>query len=412
MCVDYREVNNASPKDNFPLPHIDTLVDNTAKHATFSFMDGFSGYNQIKMASEDKEKTAFTTMWGTFQYNVMSFGLKNAGATYQRAMVTLFHDMMHKEIEVDVDDMIAKGRNPEEHITGLRKLFKRLRKYRLRLNPAKCTFGVTSGKLLGFIVSQRGIEVDPDKIKAIQNLPPPRTQKEVRGFFGRLNYISRFISQLTAKCDPIFKLLKKNNTGEWNEDCQKAFDKVKEYLSNPPVLVPPVPDRPLILYLTVLEHSMGCVLGQHDKTGKKEQAIYYVSKKFTEYEAKYSQIEKMCCALAWAAQRLRQYMLYNTTWLIARLDPIRFLFEKPSLSGRLARWQVLLSEYDIVYVSQKAIKGSAIAEFLADRAVDDYEPMKFEFPDEDLMSIFNTELEQGEKWRMYFDGASNALGME
>jgi len=150
-------------------------------------MDGFSGYNQIKMAPEDIEKTTFITPWDTFCYKVMSFGLKNAGVTCQRAMVTLFHDMIHKEIEVYVDDMIAKSRSEEEHIVNLRKLFERLRKFKLRLNPAKCTFGVRSGKLLGFIVSQRGIEVDPDKVRAILEKPHPRTEKEVRGFLGRLN---------------------------------------------------------------------------------------------------------------------------------------------------------------------------------------------------------------------------------
>ena len=113
MCVDYRDLNRASPKDNFPLPHIDALVDNTTNFALFSFMDGFSGYNQIKMAPEDMEKTMFVTLWGMFYYKVMSFGLKNAGATYQRAMVALFHDMMHKEIEVYMDDMIAKSRTKE-----------------------------------------------------------------------------------------------------------------------------------------------------------------------------------------------------------------------------------------------------------------------------------------------------------
>ena len=146
------------------------------------------------MALEDREKIAFVTMWRTFCYKVMPFGLKNAGAIYQRAMVTLFYDMMHKEIEVYVDDLIAKSREDENHIENLRKFFERLKKFQLKLNIGKCTFGATSGKLLGFIISRKGIEVDPDKIKAIQNLPPPRTQKGVRGFFGRLNYISRFIS--------------------------------------------------------------------------------------------------------------------------------------------------------------------------------------------------------------------------
>ena len=175
VCVDYHDLNRASPKDNFLLPHIDTLVDNTAKHALFSFMDGFFEYNQIKMAPEDMEKTTFVTMWGTFCYRVMPFDLKNARATYQRAMVTLFHDMMHKEIEVYVDDMIAKSQGEEDHIVNLKKLFERLRKFQLKLNPAKCTFGATFGKFLGFVVSKKGIEIDPDKVKAIQKLPPSRT---------------------------------------------------------------------------------------------------------------------------------------------------------------------------------------------------------------------------------------------
>ena len=214
MCVDYRDLNRASPKDDFPLPHIDTLVDNTATSSLYSFMDGFSGYNQIKMAPEDMEKITFITLWGTFCYKVMPFRLKNAGPTYQRAMVALFPDMMHKEIEVYVDDMIVKSAYEEEHVVNLKKLFERLRKYKLRLNPSKCTFGVKSGRLLGFIVSQRGIEVDPDKVRAILEMPHPCTEKEVRGFLGRLNYSARFISQLTATCEPIFKLLRKNQVVE------------------------------------------------------------------------------------------------------------------------------------------------------------------------------------------------------
>lgn len=136
------------------------------------------------------KKTTFITPWGTFCYKVMPFGLKNAGTTYQRAMVTLFHDMIHKEIECYVDDMIAKSHTEEEHLVNLQKLFERLRKFKLRLNPTKCTFGVRSGKLLGFLVSERGIEVDPAKIKAIQEMPVPKIEKQVRGFLGRLNYIA------------------------------------------------------------------------------------------------------------------------------------------------------------------------------------------------------------------------------
>ena len=409
VCVDFRDLNKASPKDNFPLPHIDVLVDNAARSSTYSFMDGFSGYNQIKMAEEDKEKTTFVTPWGTFCYKVMPFGLKNAGATYQRAMVTLFHDMIHKEIEVYVDDMVSKSTNEEDHVQILRKLFDRLRKYQLKLNPAKCSFGVKSGKLLGFVISNKGIEVDPDKVKAIQAMTAPKTEKEVRGFLGRLNYIARFISQLTATCEPIFRLLRKKNPGTWDKDCQEAFDKIKQYLQNPPLLVPPVPGRPLILYLTVTEEAMGCVLGQHDESGRKEQAIYYLSKKFTDCESRYTMIEKLCCALVWSTKRLRQYMLYYTTWLISKLDPLKYIFEKPYLSSRIARWQVMLAEYDIVYKTRKSVKGSAIADHLADNAIKDYEPLKFDFPDEDVL-IVEEDKEKNDWWIMYFDGAVNVSG--
>ena len=165
--------------------------------------------------------------------------------------------------------MIARSQTGEEHPDHLQKLFERIKKYKLRLNPNKCTFGVRSGKLLGFFVSNKGIEVDPAKVKAIQEMSAPRTKKEVRGFLGRLNYIARFISHLTTTCEPIFKLLKKDQVVKWNDEFQVTIDKIKEYLQEPPLLMPPVEGRPLIMYLTVLENSMGCVLGQHDESGRK-----------------------------------------------------------------------------------------------------------------------------------------------
>ena len=186
MCVDLRDLNKASPKDDFPLPHIDVLVDNIAGHALLLFMDAFSGYNQIKMTLEDMEKTCFISPWGRYCYKVMPFGLKNVGATYQRAATTLLHDLINKEVEVYVDDMIVKSKEHEGHILALRKFFERIWFYKLWLNPKKCTFRVTFGKLLGFMVSQRGIEVDPDKTKAMVEMKPPRTENEARGFLGRI----------------------------------------------------------------------------------------------------------------------------------------------------------------------------------------------------------------------------------
>nr|XP_025888854.1 uncharacterized protein LOC104649327 [Solanum lycopersicum] len=411
ICVDYRDLNKASPKDNFPLPNIHILIDNCAKHEMQSFVDCYAGYHQILMDEEDAEKTAFITPLGVYHYRVMLFGLKNAGATYMRAMTTIFHDMIHKEIEVYVDDVIIKSRESSDHLTHLRKFFERLHRYNLKLNPAKCAFGVPAGKLLGFIVSRKGIELDPSKIKAIQELPPPKTRKEVMSFLGRLNYISRFIAQSTVVCEPIFKLLKKDAPTKWIEECQTAFDAIKSYLSNPPVLVPPREGSPLLLYLSVSDSAFGCVLGQHDETGKKERAIYYISKKFTPYESRYTLLERTCCALTWLAQKLRHFLSSYTTYLVSRMDPLKYIFQKAMPTGKLAKWQMLLSEFDIVYVTQKAIKAQALADHPAENPVDEeYEPLKTYFHDEEVSFVGEDISEAYPGWRLFFDGAANHQG--
>ncbi|WKA10892.1 hypothetical protein VitviT2T_028440 [Vitis vinifera] len=404
VCVDFRDLNKASPKDDFPLPHIDMLVDSTTGHSMLSFMDGFFGYSQILMAPEDMEKTPFITEWGTYCYRVMPFGLKNAGATYQRAATTLFHDMMHRDVEVYVDDMIVKSRDRSDHLVALKRFFERIRQFRLRLNPKKCSFGVTFGKLLGHMVSERGIEVDPDKIRAILDMPAPRTEREVRGFLGRLQYISRFIARLTDICEPIFRLLRKSQPTVWDDQCQRAFERIREYLLSPPVLAPPTPGRSLLLYLSVSDVALGCMLAQLDDSGK-DRAIYYLSKKMLDYETRYVMIECYCLALVWATRRLRHYMTEYSVHLISRLDPLRYLFDRPALVGRLMRWLVLLTEFDIHYVTQKSIRGSIVADHLASlpvsygRAIDD------DFPDEDVAAVTSLS-----GWRMYFDGAANHSG--
>ena len=155
-------------------------------------------------------------------------------------------------------------RKREGHIINLRKFFKRIKEYRLRLNPQKCTIGVTKGKLLNFLVSDRGIEVDPSKIKAILEMPPPKSEKEIRGFLGQLQYISQFIAKLTSTYEPIFKLLRKNEPHGWNNECQKDFELIKEYLLQPPILVPLMHGKPLPLYLSIIEDAVGSVLAQED----------------------------------------------------------------------------------------------------------------------------------------------------
>ena len=159
-----------------------------------SLMDGFSDYNQIKIVEEDQHKMKFTTPWGTFCYQVMPFGLKNASATYQRAMTTIFHDVLHVIMEDYVDDILGKYKIRDSNTDVLTTIFERLEKYKVHLNPKKCVFGVKSGKLLCYIVSRRGIEVDPAKVKAIMEMPPPTTLKQLCSFQGKSHSIRRFVS--------------------------------------------------------------------------------------------------------------------------------------------------------------------------------------------------------------------------
>ena len=236
LCIDFTDINKACPKDSFPLPRIDLIVDATAGHELLSFMDAFSGYNQISMDPGDQEKTSFVTAQGTYCYCVMPFGLKNAGATYQRLVNRMFQNQLGITMEVYIDDMLVKSTSAGLHIAHLSEAFQIMRNYNMKLNPAKCAFGVSAGKFLGFIVNHRGIEENPDKIKVVLYMPSPSSIKEVQRLTGRIVALSRFVSRANDKCQPFFQVLKK--AFQWDSKCEEAFSALKSYLSSPP---PPPP---------------------------------------------------------------------------------------------------------------------------------------------------------------------------
>ena len=206
--MDFTDLNKACPNDSFPLPRIDQLVDSTAGHKLLTFMDAFSGYNQIKMAEEDQEKTAFITSQGLYCYKVMPFRLKNAGATYQRLVNKMFNRQIGRNMEVYMDDMFVKSKEKLAHLDNLRETFATLKQYQMKLNLSKCVFGVASSKFLGFMVSQKGIEANPEKVQAIINMVSPRTVKEVQKFTRRIAALDRFVSRAMDKCLLFFKTLK------------------------------------------------------------------------------------------------------------------------------------------------------------------------------------------------------------
>ena len=202
-------------------------------------------------------------------------------------------------------------------------------------------------------------------------------------------------------CEPLFQLLKKEVPTVWNEQCQEAFKKIKSYLMKPPILVPLVPEKPLLLYLTTTDTEMGALLAQYLEESRKENAIYYISKKILAYEEKYSPLEKTYVALVWATRKLKHYMLDFKVLLIARMDPLKYLMDKPMHDGKTTKWVLLMSKFDIQYVTQKSIKGRTIVNHFAHCSPEEAEEMQGDFLDEDIIGIGL------EPRKMYFDGATN-----
>ena len=276
VCVDFTDLNKACPKDPFLMPKKDQLVDATVGHPQMSFLDAFQGYHQIPLALDDQERTAFVTPIGNYHYKVMPFGLKNARSTYQRMMTRMFELQLGKNIEIYINDMVVKSKMVSEHLEDLRVIFQILRKYKLRLNASKCSFGVGLGKFLGYMVTHKGIEVKPDQIKAINNLRSPRNPKEVQKLTGMAAALNRFISRSADRCRPFFLLINKWKGFEWTEECVTAFQQLKDYLARPPVMSSPEPDEVLFAYIAVAFYAVSLVLIRVDNGV--QRPVYYVSK--------------------------------------------------------------------------------------------------------------------------------------
>jgi hypothetical protein len=291
----------------------------------------------------------------------MPFGLKNVGATYQRLVNKMFEAQIGRNMEVYVDDMLVKSLTSHDHVTDLAEAFDTLRKYHMKLNPQKCAFGVDSGKFLGFMVSQRGIEANPDKVRVILEMPSPRTTKQLQQLTGRLAVLNRFVSRSSDKCLPFFKVLKK--AFSWTEECEQAFGELKTYLANPPLLSRPVEGEILYLYLAVSQTAVSSVLFR-EESGR-QRPVYFTSKVLHGAEERYPRIEKLAYALVILARRLRPYFQANAIWVLTEY-PLRKILQKPDLSGRLVNWAVELGQYDIEYHPRTAVKGQALADFVVE----------------------------------------------
>ncbi|KAL5578569.1 hypothetical protein UlMin_020268 [Ulmus minor] len=261
-----------------------------------------------------------------------------------------------KTMEVYVDDMLVKSLKMEEHIQNLKETFEILRRYKMKLNPSKCAFGVSSGKFLGFMVNHRGIEANPAKIQALLDMEPPRKIKEVQRLTGRIAALNRFISRATDRCKPFFQALRKGKDFIWIADCEQSFQELKSYLGKPPLLSKPHEGDSLILYLAVSKGVVSSALVREEDGV--QWPIYYTSKSLLDAETRYPEIEKLALALMVAARKLRPYFQAHTI-IIPTKFPLKQVFQKPEASGRLAK----CSGAGIILVSPDGVKLSCAVRF-------------------------------------------------
>jgi ribonuclease HI len=379
------------------LPRIDQVIDSTAGCDLLCFLDCYSVYHQIAIKEEDQKKTAFITSFGAYCYTTMSFGLKNASDTYQRAIQACFKRQLNKNVEAYVDDVVVKTTNSDTLIADLEETFTSLREYRWKLNPNKCVFGVPSGKLVGFIISHHGIKANPEKISAITNMRAPTSIKDVQKLTGCMAALNRFISKLGERGLPFFKLLKHQEKFVWTLEADQALAQLKDFLSKPPVLTAPRKKEQLLLYLAVTTHRVSsAIVVERQEDGHAypvQRPVYFVSEVLSESKARYQPVQKLLYAVLNASWKLRHHFQQYSISVISDY-PLDDILRNQDATGRSSKWAVELGALNIDFKPRIAIKSQALVDFMA-------ECRENELP---------TPAERPEHWVMYFDGSLKLEG--
>jgi hypothetical protein len=312
----------------------------------------------------------------------MPFGLKNAGATFQQAMTYIFYDLA-AIILTYLDDLTTRSKKCTQHLDDLRIIFQWCRQYNIRLNPLKCVFYVTAGCLLGFIVSQSGITVDPLKVKAITEIPPPQNLRQLQSLQGKANFLRRFVPDYAIHAHGFLRLLRHDIPFHWDDYAQQSFDDLKAALSNAPLISAPDYNHDYILYVLALAVLVAGVLVQLGDENR-EHVIYYVSKNLSGPPLKYKHKEK----LALAVQKLRHYILLRTTKVVADSNPMQYLLSHRQVNGKFTRWIIILQEYDLDFSTPKSKKALVLTELVMALPSDTPSaPVNTDFPDEHLFYI-------------------------
>lgn len=310
FCVDYRKLNSLTKKDAYPLPRLDATLDHLAGSTWFSTLDLKSGYWQVEIDELSKEKTAFSVGKGLWQFRVMPFGLCNAPATFQRLMEAVLSELPLQTALVYIDDILVHAKDFEQEVTNLEVVFQRLRDANLKLNPKKCVLFAQEVNFLGHIVGRSGIAPDPDKVKSIQEWPTPTGTKDVRCFVGLCSYYRRFILNFADIAKPLHRLTEKDAQFNWSQECEDAFQKLKNALQSGPILSYPDPDKPYILDTDASKTGLGAVLSQVREDGR-EHVIAYYSRTLSRQESNYCVTRRELLAVVKAVEHFNAYLYGN-----------------------------------------------------------------------------------------------------
>jgi len=344
MCVDYRRLNAQTRKDSYPLPRICDLIEKFKGSKVFSTLDLMKGYYQVEVHSDDREKTAFVTEEGLYQFNVMPFGLTGAPNTFQRLMDYLLKGL--KCAMVYLDDIVVFSPNEEQHVCDLDVVLSVLHEAGLKVNLEKCDIGKQRIQFLGHIISAAGISPDPSLTEKVRECPMPKTVKEVQSFVGLASYYRRFVHQFAKIVQPLTKLIRKDQKFVWSQDQEEAFATLKDKLVTAPILAYPDLTKPFILQTDASNEAVGAVLAQKDEHGR-EHPIAYISRSLTNPERNYSTTEKECLALLHACQTFRHYLYGSEVVVVTDHAPLQWLQNNKDTSSRLIRWSLKLQDLNM-----------------------------------------------------------------